>query len=148
MDDFDIALRNTTYELFVEFGRAPTTDDTAVRAGMTSADVALGWQRLHDAHALVLYPETNELRMANPFAARPTPYRVHTDGRSWYANCAWDAFGVFAALHCDGRIEASCADCNDEIIVRVEDRMAMTENDVVFHCLVPASQWWDDIVFS
>ncbi len=148
MDDLDIALRNTTYGLFVELGRSPTADEMAGRAGMASADVALGWQRLHDAHALVLYPGTNELRMANPFAARPTPYRVHADGRSWYANCAWDALGICAALHTDGQIETACADCGDEITVRVEARQSIAENDVFFHCLVPASQWWDDIVFS
>ena len=43
--------------------------------------------------------------MANPFSAVPTPYRVQADGRSWFANCAWDAFGICAALHVDGRIE-------------------------------------------
>ncbi len=148
MDDLDIALRNTTYGLFVEFGKAPTVDETARRAGMASAHVALGWQRLHDAHALVLYPGTDELRMANPFAARSTPYRVHASGRSSYANCAWDAFGICAALQSDGRIETACADCGDEITVHVEGRKPVGEIDVLFHCLVPASQWWDDIVFS
>jgi len=36
-----------------------------------------GWlAELHHAHALVLNPETNEIRMANPFSAVPTAYRV------------------------------------------------------------------------
>ena len=36
--------------------------------------------------------------MANPFSAVPTAYRVPPDGRWWYANCAWDAFGILSAL--------------------------------------------------
>ena len=65
--------------------------------------------------------------MANPFSAVPTAYRVLARDRWWYANCAWDAFGVCAALHADGRIETSCADWrphtrdqNQEILDRLE----------------------------
>ena len=86
--------------------------------------------------------------MANPFAAQPTPYRVQAAGRSWHANCAWDAFGICAALDTDGRIATVCADCNDEITVEVASRRPGPDANILFHCLVPASQWWDDIVFS
>ena len=99
MDEGDVALRNLTYRLFVELGRAPTADDAAAAAGSSATDVHKGWERLHDAHALVLQTGLTELRMANPFSAVPTAYRVLARGRWWYANCAWDAFGVGAALH-------------------------------------------------
>ena len=107
MDERDLELRNLTYGLFVELGRAPTPTETAARAGLAAGDVVAGWRRLHDAHALVLNPATDELRMANPFSAVPTAYRVLADGRWWFANCAWDAFGICAALGSDGRIETS-----------------------------------------
>ena len=148
MDDGDVALRNRTYGLFVELGRAPSLEEAASAAGLTMDEAAAGWQRLHDAHALVLHPGSTALRMANPFAAQPTPYRVHAAGRWWHANCAWDAFGICAALDTDGRIQTSCADCGDEIIVEVSNRRPDLDPGVVFHCLVPASHWWDDIVFS
>jgi len=106
-----------------------------------------GWQRLHDAHALVLDAETREIRMANPFSAVPTPFRVESGGRRWFGNCAWDAFGICAALGVDGRIETVCADCDEPIEVRVRDGRPDDET-LVFHCLVPAAQWWDDIVFT
>jgi hypothetical protein len=102
---------------------------------------------LHDAHALVLDAETREIRMANPFSAVPTPFRVEAGGRRWFGNCAWDAFGICAALHCDGRIETACADCGDELVVEVRDGRPSDES-LLFHCLVPASGWWDDIVFT
>jgi hypothetical protein len=65
----------------------------------------------------------------------------------WYANCAWDAFGVCAALKADGRIETSCADCAEALTVDVTNQMPDDET-ILFHCLVPASRWWDDIVFT
>ncbi len=85
--------------------------------------------------------------MANPFSAAPTAYRVRAAGRWWYANCAWDAFGICAALQTDGRIEASCPDCLDPISVDVRQQRP-DDTSLVFHCLVPAARWWDDIVFT
>ena len=67
--------------------------------------------------------------------------------RSWFANCAWDAFGICAALHVDGRIETECPDCGDPITVDVRDERPDDES-LLFHCLVPAARWWDDIGFT
>jgi hypothetical protein len=147
VDDADVSLRNATYRMFVEVGRAPTASAVADSIGATVDDVLRGWARLHDAHALVLQDGGREIRMANPFSAVPTAHRVLADGRWWYANCAWDAFGVCAALHADGTIESSCADCGDPIRITVND-MQPDDRTLLFHCLVPAHRWWDDIVFT
>jgi hypothetical protein len=147
VDERDLVLRNLTYALFVSTGQAPTADQVAGAAGTSPAEVTAGWRRLHDLHALVLNEETAELRMANPFSAVPTTHRVHAAGRSWYANCAWDAFGICAALHVDGRIDTSCLDCGDAIRVEVRGRRP-DDDSLLFHCLVPARRWWDDIVFT
>ena len=147
MDAAELELRNLTYGLFVELGRAPSAAEVAARWARTEANVRSGWSRLHDAHALVLSPNGEELRMANPFSAVPTAYRVHAAGRWWYANCAWDAFGICAALQVDGTIETSCPDCGDPIVVEVRDERP-DDDTLLFHCPVPAAQWWDDIVFT
>jgi hypothetical protein len=147
MDERDRGLRNRTYAAFVELGRAPTAAELAERDGSTRDEVVAGWRRLDEAHALVLEPATDEIRMANPFSAVPTPYRVRAGGRSWYANCAWDAFGICAALHVDGHIETACADCGDPIGVDVRAERP-DDDSLVFHCLVPAARWWDDIVYT
>lgn len=146
MEDRDLEVRNATYELFVELGRAPAPDELAERVGLSTAEVVASWRRLEDAHALVL-DDTGAIRMANPFSAVATPYRVQTDGRSWYGNCAWDAFGICAALHADGRVETTCPDCGDAIVVDVRDGRP-DDDSLFFHCLVPAARWWDDIVFT
>jgi alkylmercury lyase-like protein len=147
MDERDLRLRRLTYQLFEELGRAPTADEVAAAAASTRDDVRSGWRRLHDVHALVLNAAATEIRMANPYSAVPTAYRVYAGERWWYANCAWDAFGVCAALHVDGRIETSCPDCGESLAVDVRDRRP-SDRSLLFHCLVPASYWWDDIVFT
>lgn len=147
MHERDLQLRALTYGLFVELGRAPTADEVAELGATTRDDVLAGWRSLHDQHALVLNQSMDEIRMANPFSAVPTAYRVHAGERWWYANCAWDAFGICAALHADGRIECSCPDCGEPLVVEVRDQRPDDES-LVFHCLVPAARWWDDIGFT
>jgi Alkylmercury lyase len=142
VDAADLDLRRRTYASFVEHGRAPAA------AELGDADEVLaGWRRLHAEHALVLNHATDELRMLNPFSAAPTAYRVRAGGRWWYGNCAWDAFGICAALHEDGRIETACPDCGEPVAVEVRDGRPDDES-LAFHCLVPAAHWWDDIVFT
>jgi hypothetical protein len=146
MDERDRGIRNRTYALLADRGRAPTAAEMAAYEGVSRGELVASWRRLDEAHALVLDP-TDEIRMANPFSAVPTPYRVRADGRSWYANCAWDAFGICAALASDGQIDTVCPDCGDALSVHVRD--GEPDNDrLVFHCLVPAGRWWDDIVYT
>jgi hypothetical protein len=147
VDEADRHLRNATYRLFVELGRAPSAAETASEVAGSAESVVLGWRRLHEAHALVLNRATDEIRMANPFSAVPTAFRVQTLDRWWYANCAWDAFGVCAALHADGDIVTSCPDCGEQLTVEVRNRQPWP-TELLFHCLVPAAHWWDDIVFT
>jgi hypothetical protein len=141
VDHHDLEIRRRTYEDFAEFARPPLSDDLG-----DGFKIRAAWGRLHDEHALVI-DKQGELVMANPFSAVPTPYRVEADDRSWYGNCAWDAIGICAALHVDGLIEAVCPDCGEPISLRIEDKRPDDES-LVFHCLVPARQWWDDIVFT
>jgi len=142
VQESDLDLRRCTYAFFVEHGRAPTAAELG-----DQDEVLAGWHRLHSEHAVVLNPATGDLRMLNPFSVVPTAYRVQAGGRWWYGNCAWDAFGICAALHTDGRIETSCPDCGEPVVVAVRDKRPDDES-LLFHCLVPASHWWDDIVFT
>jgi Alkylmercury lyase len=142
VDEADLELRRRTYAFVVEHGRAPVAPELGDRE-----EVLAGWRRLHEEHAVVLDEATDELRMLNPFSAVPTAYRVRAADRWWYGNCAWDALGICAALHVDGRVETSCPDCGEPLVVEVRDERPDDES-LLFHCLVPAAQWWDDIAFT
>jgi hypothetical protein len=146
MDPFDLQVRHATYRRFVELGRAPTAAEIAAATGVAETAIREAWVRLHDAHALVL-DDAGEVRMLNPFAARPTDFRVDAGGRSWYANCAWDAFGIGAALHIDTEFDTHCPDCAEPIHVRIREA-APDDTSPVFHVLVPAHAWWSDIGFT
>jgi len=142
MDARDLDLRRRTYAFIVETGRAPRAEELG-----DSGEVLAGWRRLHYEHALVLNPATDEIRMLNPFSAVPSAFRVRARDRWWYANCAWDAFGVCACLHVDGRVATSCPDCGEPIAVEIREAKPDDES-LRFHVLVPAAHWWDDIVFT
>jgi hypothetical protein len=125
MDAQVLAVRNLTYRMFVDGGRAPTIEEVARDADLTTAEVEASWRELHRAHALVLNSTTIEIRLAN----------------------AWDALGICAALRVDGHIETSCPDCGERIALEVRDHQVDDER-LLFHCLVPAAHWWDDIIFT
>ena len=147
MDARMLGVRNLTFGMFVELGRAPTAEEVAQAAGLSSAEVDAAWADLHREHELVLDPITNGIRMAIPFSAVPTAYRVQAAGRWWYGNCAWDAIGICAALHVDGRIESTCPDCGESISIEVRDQHVDDES-LLFHSLVPAARWFEDVVFT
>ena len=147
MDERDLEVRNHVYHRFVETGRALRVDDVARELELSREEVEASFHRLHDGHAFVLEPGRLELLMLNPFSCVPTPHRVEAAGRWWYANCGWDAYGVLAALGVDGHISSSCPDCAEPIEIDVRDRRPVGDEHV-FHVLLPAERWWDDIVFN
>jgi hypothetical protein len=147
MDEHDIRIRNSLYRRLVEARQTPRVEDVAREFELTHTAAAAALRRLHDAHALVLERDALEIRMLNPFSCVPSAWRVEAGGRTWYSNCAWDSFAICAALDSDGRIESSCADCGEPLAVDVRDRKPV-QSDYLFHVLVPARQWWDDIVFT
>jgi hypothetical protein len=148
MDELDLRIRTHAYGSFVRDGRAQTPAETAAALGLDVDEAEAAYRRLHDAHAFVLNPGTTEIRMLNPFSAIETPYRVEAGGRSWFANCAWDALGIPAALHTDGLVEAGCPDCGERLELEVRESELVRGNDVRVHFVVPARRWWDDIAFT
>lgn len=148
MDELDLRIRNHVYSSFASTGNAPAPSETAAELGLDVGEVTAAYRRLHDGHALVLHPRSNEIRMLNPFSAVPTPHRVEAAGRWWFANCAWDALGIPAALHSDGRIRSECPDCGEPLELEVRDGELAEGLDPLVHFVVPARRWWDDIAFT
>ena len=148
MDELDLRIRNHVYAAFVAEGRAQTTAETATALGLAEDEVAAAYRHLEDAHALVLHPGTTELRMLNPFSAVDSPHRVDAGGRSWFANCAWDALGIPAALHTDGVVDSRCPDCGEPLQLEVRDGELVRGAELLVHFVVPARRWWDDIAFT
>ena len=82
-------------------------------------------------HHVVVLDEAGEIRMAHPFAAHDEGATVVAGGRTWRGNCAWDGFGIVAAL---GLADAT-----------ITANGLTAAPGVRFHVAVPAAHWWDDI---
>jgi len=139
-------LRTLTYRYFLTKERAPTLAEMAAQLSHSLADVRKALERLAQTHAFVAQGN-GELWRAAPFSAIPTPFPVEVGKHSWYANCIWDALGIPAMLHRDGRILASCGCCNYSMTLMVKNG-SLQQSEGSIHIAVPARQWYDDIVFT
>ena len=74
-------------------------------------------------------------------------FRCVLDGIDYYANCAWDALGIPAALKRAGVVRSRCEQSRESLTLRVGVD-GPEPSEWLFHCLVPAAHWWDDIVFT
>ena len=148
MDEHDLRIRNHVYASFVTSGSAPTPADAAAELELPEEELGAAYRRLHDAHALVLEPGTTRIRMLNPFSAVATPHVVEAAGRSWFANCAWDALGIPGALHTDGAVRSECPDCGEPLELEVREGKLVRGAELLVHFVVPARRWWDDIGFT
>lgn len=148
MEGFDLDVRRHVYFSVVANGRPPTAAETAAALDANEPDIADTYRRLHDTHALVPFPGTVEIWMANPFCFAATPHRVSAGGKVWTGTCCWDSLGIPGALHADGRVLTVCACCGDALELVVRDGALVEGSDLLCHVLVPARRWWDDIGFT
>lgn len=145
-EDLDANVRAAIYRHFADEATAPLATDIAAALGLTPDETRAALRRLAAAKALALRAD-GELLMAPPFSAVPTGYRVHGDGKSWWANCAWDALGFSPMFGIDIRIECACPDCKAPVQVEVRDG-ALVDQPLRMHFALPPTKWWDDIVFT
>ncbi len=139
-------VRNVIYNRIVAIGIAPTVQDVAAIEELDVADVTQAFKALAESHVVVLKPGTVQLWSAPPFSAVPSSFRVHGAAVSWYAPCAWDMFGVPAALKEDALLEAKCAWSGEALPATV--RRGVVEGAGVVHLEVPARHFWDDIFYT
>ena len=140
-----MALRSLIYRHIVKTGFAPTRAEIIQIVGH-EADAQL--RRLHDAHMIVLDQRPHrlgEIRMALPFAAESTNFRVSTESGAWWANCAWDALAVVAAIQENARIDSTWSDTDQPFLLDISDGVLVPAIGYI-HFRIAARHWWDDIV--
>jgi hypothetical protein len=145
--DLDSQVKMCVYRHFADTGEAPSTLDIAGRVGCSGAEVAEAFTRLRLKRVLLLEKDGSTIRMAPPFSGVPTAHRVESAGRWYFANCAWDAFGIPAALHRDAVVYSECGQSGEPFRLPVGSG-GPESSDWLFHCLVPAARWWVDLVFT
>ena len=143
-----VRVRIAVLERTIASGQVPTAGEIAAELEMPVAMVQEAYARLGESHVFVGEPgDPSRLRMANPFSAVPTAFKVTARGGLYYGNCVWDALGIVALLGGEGVVETSCPDCSEPLQLSVSDGKLL-ESEGVVHFGVPARHWWDDIVFT
>jgi hypothetical protein len=141
-------IRAFVYQWFASATEAPTAARIAGHFGLTAEQAREALSVLHERHALFLEAGTIRVRFANPFSNVPTPFQVIVNGKTYQANCAWDSFGVVAALHAPAAIvHSACAYSGVPIRIVVRDSQVRNTDEVV-HFLVPFDRWYEDLVFT
>lgn len=143
---FDSLVRRQIYILAAD-GGVPLLADLAAALGAGLDEVRAAVRRLADARALALQPD-GEILMAEPFSAVPTAFVVRSGDREWWGTCIWDALGIPAMLKCDAEVVTSCQCCGQRLTVTIARGVALAAGAGVAHVLVPAVDWWSDIVFT
>lgn len=105
MTAFERDVRAAVYESFRGTGRGPSAADLGASLRAGGDDVRSALAGLAAAHALVLQPDGESVRMAHPFSGVPTDSVVTVGVRQWFANCAWDGLAIIGLFGGNGRLE-------------------------------------------
>ena len=144
LDDSAWTLRHAIYAGLAATGAIPSRSELATSAG-GSDQLDAQLRALHDHHQLVLDADLS-IRMALPFSGIPTDHIVRSGDRRWFANCAWDALAIPAAMGIDAAIEAPWLDDGTPVDLHIVDGELRGDTDAHVHFVIPARRWWDDIV--
>lgn len=145
--EFDVEVKLSIYNYFADTGERPAAAMIGEGLNSPSKAVIESYKRLRAQRVLVLEADDESIRMAPPFSGVPTQHAVEAGGRSYFANCAWDALGIPAALHKTATIVSRCEQSREPFHLAVGG-VGPEKSDWLFHCVVPAAHWWDDIVFT
>ncbi len=140
-------IRHFVYSHFADTTLAPIVDETAAHFNISTQEATGYYKELHNRHALFLDLDSMSVRMANPFSGIPTDFKVHANGKTYYANCAWDMLGIPAALHTDAVIEAVCTESGESVQLEIRDG-EITNNQLLVHFPLPFARWYDDLTFT
>ena len=148
--EFETQVKLAVYRNFAETGGRPSVEDVARRTGSDVENVLDAYGRLRAQRVLVLEADGLSIRMAPPFSGVPTQHVVEAGGRRYFANGAWDALGVAAALQMPATIHSRCEQSGEPLHLKVGANGVdgPDPSEWLFHSLVPAAKWWDDIVFT
>lgn len=150
MDNNDSLLwqvRHFVYNHFADTTQPPSVEEIATHFKISVEEATELYNELNNRHAFFLEPETLTIRMAWPFSAVKTNFKVHANGKTYYANCAWDMLGIPVLLQSDAVIEAVCTESNDSVQIEIRNGQ-VTNSDLLIHFPLSFSRWYDDLVFT
>jgi hypothetical protein len=138
-------VRRSVFDTLGRTGVAPSPARIAAELGIDREDVLARLRALHDLHQVVLEPGGEAIRMAHPFSAAPMGFVLRAaDDRMWWGGCAWDSFGVVAAIGEELEITTRCPGCGRTLSFTCSP--ALAPPPLVVRVPRPAAEWWHDVV--
>jgi hypothetical protein len=139
-------VRVQIYRHLMATGRAPSPAEAAAGLGRETGEIEQAYRDLAESRVITFAPGTRAIWMAHPFSAAPTPYRVTSEGISYWANCAWDALGIAAMLGRDTECLCRCPDCEGQVDLSVKG--GALAQDGIIHFVVPPRSFWENVAFT
>jgi hypothetical protein len=136
------------FEHFLEHAAPPVAEEVMNEFSLSRSVATDILRDLEAARHIALVTGTARILMAFPFSAVATPFRVTTRGRSYVANCAWDAIAFHAMLDTDVRVDSFCHHCAQPIQVELKAGHVThvdPPESLVYLALRP-TEWWSDII--
>ena len=145
--DLHRRMRLFIFEHFREHTAPPVVEQMMTMFSLPRAAAAGVLHDLEAAHHIALVKGTERILMAFPFSAIATPFRSTVRGRSYFANCAWDAIAFHAMLGDDVRVESFCHHCAMPIQIELQGGQAkrVDPDECLVYFALPPTQWWEDI---
>jgi hypothetical protein len=137
------AVRHEVFSAFASQGRPPSPAELAAACRLEREQVVSALRELHDKHAIVLTDAGDSIRMAHPFSAWPMGFVVRGGDRFWWGGCAWDSFGIMAALGRSLEVTTTCPGCGATLRYSAPPG---APPELVVRIPRPAREWWEDVV--
>jgi hypothetical protein len=145
--DFDALVKIEIYRATAERGRVPRIEEVARAVDASRERVRAAYAAIAARRLLVLERDGETIRMAPPFSGVATQHVVVSGGVEYFANCAWDALAIPAALKGAAEVRSRCEHSHEPLRLGV-GLDGPEPCDWLFHCEVPAARWWADIVHT
>lgn len=147
-DELDTTVKLAIYETIAEASRVLNSSEIARKIGVDERKVLAAFGRLHAKRLPLPGPgDPTRIRMAPPFSGIQTKFPVEANGKHYYADCVWDAYGIAAALRCDAISRASDGHTREPLTLEVKSAQPLMQSYVA-RFAVPAAHWWDNLIFT
>lgn len=141
------SLHEAIISSFLNRQRAPTVSEIARQFRCVESEARAGLRSLAEYHGAVLHPDSDEIWVAHPFSAAPTPCVVRSGSRSWWGNCAWCSLGVAQLAGGTATIESRIGAIDDSATIRIENGKLL-DTDYVVHFPIPMRKAWDNVIYT
>lgn len=145
--DLQRRVRLFIFEHFLEHAAPPVVEQVMTEFSLSREAATEVLTDLETARHIALVKGTARILMAFPFSAIATPFRTKLRGRSYFANCAWDAVAFHAMLGDDVRVESFCHHCAMPVQIELQGGRATLVDppESLIYFARPPTEWWDDI---